>query len=97
VPGPFFSRSNPGKFGHTRVIATNGVPKVIGNFRQALSRTLVTIAERISHSHPALTVAGATRIEHHCGTCDDTDAADFLFRFTCSHGSADTSTIFPVQ
>ena len=30
------------------------------------SRTLATIAERISHSYPALTVAGATRIEHHC-------------------------------
>jgi hypothetical protein len=29
------------------------------------SRTVATIAERISHSHPALTVAGATRIEHH--------------------------------
>ena len=31
--------------------------------------TLATIAERISHSHPVLTVAGAARIEHHCGTC----------------------------
>src|SRR5260370_885238 len=42
------------------------------------SRTLATIAERISHSHPALTVAGATRIEHHWGTCGDRDATDFF-------------------
>jgi len=62
------------------------------------SLTLATIAERISHSHPALTVAGATRIEHHCGTCGDRDATDFfLFRFTCSHRSADTAPTFPVQ
>jgi len=27
--------------------------------------TLATIAERISRSYPALTVAGAIRIEHH--------------------------------
>ena len=38
------------------------------------SRTLATIAGRISHSHPALTVAGATRIQHHCGTRGDRDA-----------------------
>jgi hypothetical protein len=38
------------------------------------SRTLAAIAERISHSHPALTVAGATRIQHHCGTFGDRDA-----------------------
>ena len=42
------------------------------------SRTLASIAERISHSHPARTVAGATRIEHHCGTCGDSDATDFF-------------------
>jgi hypothetical protein len=42
------------------------------------SRTLATIAEGISHSHPALTVAGPTRIEHHCGTCGDRDATDFF-------------------
>ncbi len=60
------------------------------------SRTLATIAEGISHSHPALTVAAATRIEHHCGTCGDRDATDF-FHFTCSHVSADTAPIFPVQ
>jgi hypothetical protein len=42
------------------------------------SRTLATIAERISHSHPALTVAGATRIQHHCGTCGDRDATGFF-------------------
>ncbi len=42
------------------------------------SRTLATIAQRISHGHPALTVAGATRIEHHCGTCGDRDATDFF-------------------
>jgi hypothetical protein len=42
------------------------------------SRTLATIAERISHSHPPLTVAGATRIERHCGTCGDRDTADFF-------------------
>jgi hypothetical protein len=41
-------------------------------------RTLATIAERISHSHPALAVAGATRIERHCGTCGDRDATDFF-------------------
>jgi hypothetical protein len=53
------------------------------------SRTLATIAERISHSHPALTVAGATRIEHHRGTCGDCDATDFFRSAACSHSSAD--------
>jgi hypothetical protein len=44
------------------------------------------------------TVAGTTRIEHPCGTCGDRDATDFfLFRFTCSHSSADTAPTFPVQ
>ena len=38
------------------------------------THTLATIADRISHSHPAFTVAGATRIQHHCGTCGDHDA-----------------------
>ena len=50
------------------------------------SRTLATIAERISHSHPALTVAGATRIQHHCGTCGNRDATVFavsLYLLTC--------------
>src|SRR6266404_1636264 len=42
------------------------------------SRALATIAERIFHSHPALTVAGATRIQHHCGTCGDRDATGFF-------------------
>src|SRR5208282_1041781 len=51
------------------------------------SRTLATIAERISHSHPALTVAGATRIEHHCGTCGDRDAADFFCSALRAHMS----------
>jgi len=41
-------------------------------------RTLATIAERISHRHPALTVAGATRMEHHRGTCGDCGTADFF-------------------
>jgi hypothetical protein len=58
---------------------------------------LAALAERISHSHPALTVAGITRIEHHCGTCSDRDAAALFFRFTCSHNSADTAPIFPGQ
>ena len=39
---------------------------------------LATLAERTSHSHPAFTVAGATRIEHHCGTCGDRHATDFF-------------------
>jgi hypothetical protein len=38
------------------------------------THALATIAERISHSHSAFTVAGATRIQHHCGTCGDHDA-----------------------
>ena len=42
------------------------------------SRTLATVAQRISHSHPALTVAGASRIQHHCGTCGDRDATGFF-------------------
>jgi hypothetical protein len=41
------------------------------------------IAERISHSHPALTVGGATRIPHHCETCGDRDAAVALYLLTC--------------
>jgi hypothetical protein len=51
------------------------------------SRTLATIARRISHSHPALTVAEATRIEHHCGTCGDRDATDFFCSALRAHMS----------
>ena len=51
------------------------------------SRTLATIAERISHSHPALTLAGASRIEHHCGTCGDRDATDFFCSALPAHMS----------
>src|SRR6266404_5800120 len=57
------------------------------------SRTLATVAERICHSHPALTVAGATR-----RTCGERGANGFfLFRLTCSNVSADTAPTFPVQ
>src|SRR5258708_21386307 len=90
------SRQRTGIVDHTEVIAKNGA---LSN-RQfpSGSRTLTTIAERISRSHPALTVARATRIEHHCGTSGDRVAGDlFLFRFTCSHSSADTAPTFPVQ
>jgi hypothetical protein len=38
--------------------------------------------------------AGATEIEHHCGTCG---TADSLFLFTCSHSSADSVLTFAVQ
>jgi hypothetical protein len=55
------------------------------------------MAERISQNHPTLTVAGATRIPRACGTCGDRDDWFFLFRFTCSHVSADTAPMFPVQ
>jgi hypothetical protein len=84
--------------GHTEVIAKNGAPSHRQFPSGWRSRTLATVAERISHSHPALIVAGATRIEHHRGTCCDRNAADFfLFRFNCSRSSADTAPIFPVQ
>ena len=51
------------------------------------SRTLATIAERISHSHPVLTVAGATLIQHHCGTCGDRDATGFFCSALLAHMS----------
>src|SRR5260370_25140672 len=35
-----------------------------------------SFAEPISHSHPELTVAGASRVPHHRGTCGDRDATD---------------------
>src|SRR5260221_12946365 len=52
-------------------------PKSSATFIGLRSRTLAAIAERISLSHPALTVPGATRLEHHCGTCGDCDANDY--------------------
>jgi len=79
----FYSTHNP-RSGHL----ADGRP--YGSYRQTRcpkssatsiglrSRTLATIVERISRSHPALTVAGATRIQHHCGTCGDRDATDFF-------------------
>ena len=51
------------------------------------SRTLGTIAERMSHSHLALTAAGATRIEHYCGTCGDRDATGFFCSALLAHMS----------
>ncbi len=51
------------------------------------SRTLATVAERISHSHPALTLAGATRIQHHCGTCGERDAIGFFCSALPAHMS----------
>ncbi len=51
------------------------------------THTLATIAERISHSHPAFTVAGATRIQHHCGTCGDHDATGFFCSALPAHMS----------
>jgi hypothetical protein len=41
--------------------------------------------------------AGATEIEHHCGTCGDCGTADSLFLFTCSHSSADSVLTIAVQ
>src|SRR4029077_1885611 len=51
--------------GKPEVIAKKRCPKSLATSIGLRSRTLATIAERISHSHPALTVAGATRIEYH--------------------------------
>jgi len=59
--------------GHTEVIAKKRRPKKWATSIGLRSRTLATIAERLSHSHPAFTVAGATRIEHHCGTSGERD------------------------
>jgi hypothetical protein len=56
----------------------NGYPKSSASSIGLRSGTLATIAWHISNSHPALTVAGATRIEHHRGTCGGRDAADFF-------------------
>ena len=60
-------------------------PKSSATFIGLRSRTLAAIAERISHSHPALTVPGATRIEHHCGTCGDREANDFFCSALAAH------------
>src|SRR5260221_10234515 len=72
--------------GHNGSNRTKRCPKSSATSIGWRSRTLATIAERISHSHPALTVAGATRIQHHCGTCGDRDATVFsvpLYLLTC--------------
>ena len=41
----------------------------------------------MSLSHPALTVAGATRIQHHCGTYGDRDATGFFCSALLAHMS----------
>src|SRR4029077_18557883 len=64
--------------GKPEVIAKKRCPKSSATSIGLRLRILATIAERISHSHPALTVAGATRIQHHCGTCGDRDATGFF-------------------
>ena len=64
--------------GHAEVNRQKRCPKSSATSIALRSRTLARIAERISHSHPALTVAGATRIQHHCGICGDRDATDFF-------------------
>jgi hypothetical protein len=64
--------------GHTEVIAKKRCPKSSATSIGLRSRTLATIAQRISRSHPALNVAGATRLEPHCGTCGDRDATGFF-------------------
>src|SRR5712692_10250595 len=63
--------------GHTEVIAQNGALSY-RRLPSSCGHALATIGERISHSHPALTVAGASRVQHHCGTCGDRDATDFF-------------------
>jgi hypothetical protein len=49
------------------------------------AHTLATVAERIAHSHPAFTVAGATRVRRHCGTWGDRDAAVFFCSALSAH------------
>src|SRR5712664_3027424 len=63
--------------GHTEVIVQNGALSY-RRLPSSCGHALATIGERISHSHPALTVAGASRVQHHCGTCGDRDATDFF-------------------
>ena len=64
-----------------------GCPKSSANFHRVAVIHSSHIAQRISHSHSALTVAGATRIEHHCGTCGDRDATDFFCSALRAHMS----------
>jgi len=51
----------------------------------------------VGHRKSSPQDAGATRIEYHCGTRGDRGTADFVFRFTSTHSSANSAPTFPVQ
>src|SRR5882757_6490297 len=81
-PGTFQADGRPYGSNHQK-----RCPKSSATHIGLRSRTLATIAERISHSHPAFIVAGATRIQHHCGTCGDHDATGFFCSTLPAHMS----------
>src|SRR5882757_10852045 len=81
-PGTFQADGRPYGSNHQK-----RCPKSSATHIGLRSRTLATIAERISHSHPAFIVAGATGIQHHCGTCGDHDATGFFCSTLPAHMS----------